>query len=133
VVSTHFTVKVVRFCGLWRFATNALRGQKSNYEMAWKQLLEWRVGLRRGRPAADRLVNYVSERREMIKYPQFQAKGWQIGSGPTEATCKTLTARLKGSGMRWEADNAEALMALEALTQSGQWDLYWQSQLPRTG
>ena len=103
------------------------------YEAAWKQLLAWRVGLRHGRPAADRLVNYVSERREMIKYPEFQAKGWQIGSGPTEATCKTLTARLKGSGMRWDADNAEALMALEALTQSGQWDLYWRSQLQRTG
>jgi hypothetical protein len=102
------------------------------YETAWKQLLEWRVGLRQGRPAADRLVNYVSERRAMIKYPEFQAKGWQIGSGPTEATCKTLTARLKGSGMRWDADNAEALMALEALTQSGQWDLYWRSQLART-
>ena len=39
------------------------------------------------------------------------AKGWQIGSGPTEATCKVLTVRLKGSGMRWDADNAEALMA----------------------
>ena len=73
------------------------------YEAAWKQLLEWRVALKRGRPAADRLVNYVSERREMIRYPEFQAKGWQIGSGPTEATCKTLTARLKGSGMRWDA------------------------------
>jgi hypothetical protein len=104
------------------------------YEPAWQRLLEWRVGLSRGqRPAADRLLNYVSERREMISYPQFQAKGWQIGSGPTEATCKTLTARLKGSGMRWDADNAEAIMALEALTQSGQWDIYWQSQLRPTG
>ena len=104
------------------------------YEATWQQLLEWRVGLRRGqRPAADRLLNYVSERREMIKYPEFHAKGWQIGSGPTEATCKTLTARLKGSGMRWDADNAEALMALEALTQSGQWDVYWKSQLRPTG
>jgi hypothetical protein len=103
------------------------------YETAWKQLLEWRIGLRHGRPAADRLLNYVSERREMIKYPEFQAQGWQIGSGPTEATCKTLTARLKGSGMRWDAGNAEALMGLEALTQSGQWDLYWQSQLRQMG
>ena len=104
------------------------------YEPTWQQLLEWRVGLRRGcRAAADRLLNYVSERQEMIKYPEFSAKGWQIGSGPTEATCKTLTARLKGSGMRWDADNAEAIMALEALTQSGQWDLYWQSRLFPTG
>jgi hypothetical protein len=103
------------------------------YEPAWRRLLEWRVGLRHGRPAADRLVNYVSERRDMIRYPEFQAKGWQIGSGPTEATCKTLTARLKGSGMRWDADNAEAIMALEALSQSGQWDQYWKSQLRPTG
>jgi hypothetical protein len=102
------------------------------YETAWKQLLEWRVALNHGHAAADRLLNYVSERREMIKYPEFRAKGWQIGSGPTEATCKTLTARLKGSGMRWDADNAEALMGLEALTQSGQWDLYWRSQLSPT-
>jgi hypothetical protein len=104
------------------------------YEPAWQRLLEWRVGLRCGqRRAADRLLNYVSERREMISYPEFQSKGWQIGSGPTEATCKTLTARLKGSGMRWDADNAEAVMAIEALTQSSQWDLYWQTQLPPTG
>ena len=102
----------------------------AGYAAAWQQLVQWRAGLRRGgRRAADQLLHYVSERREMIRYPEFQAKGWQIGSGPTEATCKTLTARLKGSGMRWDADNAEAVMGLEALSQSGQWDLYWRSQL----
>jgi hypothetical protein len=103
------------------------------YETAWSQLLEWRGALPHGQAAADRLIHYVSERREMIRYPEFRAKGWQIGSGPTEATCKTLTARLKGSGMRWDGDNAEAIMALEALTQSGQWDAYWRSQLQPTG
>jgi hypothetical protein len=104
------------------------------YDATWQALLEWRVGLRCSqRSAADRLLNYVSERCEMIRYPEFQTQGWQIGSGPTEATCKTLTARLKGSGMRWDADNAEALMALEALTQSGQWDVYWRSQLRQAG
>jgi hypothetical protein len=99
-------------------------------EDAWEQLLTWRQERHRNHhPAADKLLNYVSERRDMIKYPAFQEKGWQIGSGPTEATCKTLTARLKGSGMRWDADNAEALMGLEALYQSGQWDVYWRSEL----
>ena len=29
--------------------------------------------------------------------------------------------------------NAEAIMALEALTQSGQWSAYWKSQLRPTG
>jgi hypothetical protein len=100
------------------------------YEEAWEQLLQWRASVRRGgRAAADKLLHYVSERREMIQYPDFQAKDWQIGSGPTEATCKTLTARLKGSGMRWDSDNAEAIMGLEALHQSGLWEEYWRSEL----
>ncbi len=100
------------------------------YQAGWEQLLAWRQERpRRKRAAADRLLNYVSERREMIRYPEFREKGWQIGSGPTEATCKTLTARLKGSGKRWDGDNAEALMQLEALQQSGLWDAYWQSDL----
>jgi hypothetical protein len=100
------------------------------YEATWNKLLPWRLALRRsGKERADQLLNYVSERRDMICYPAFQAKGWQIGSGPTEATCKTLTARLKGSGMRWDGDNAEAIMGLEAIEQSGQWDEYWRSEL----
>ena len=43
--------------------------------------------------------------------------------------CKTTTARLKRSGMRWDADNADALMALAGLEQSDQWKLYWQTPL----
>src|ERR1700679_3583721 len=102
------------------------------YEAAWQKLVQWRATLRgpAKRRAADSLLGYVSERREMIRYPEFIEKGWQIGSGPTEATCKTLTARLKGSGMRWDALNAEAVMALEALSQSGMWKNYWRTLLP---
>jgi len=102
------------------------------YEAGWDKLVAWRTCLRgqAKRRAADGLMGYVSERSDMIRYPQFTAKGWQIGSGPTEATCKTLTARLKGSGMRWDAGNAESLMALEALSQSGLWKDYWRTLLP---
>lgn len=69
----------------------------------------------------------------MIRYPEFLARDWQIGSGPTEALCKTTTARLKGSGMRWDGDNAEAVMALACLEQSGQWRVYWRTRLQPTG
>ena len=50
----------------------------------------------------------------MIRYPQFLAHGWQIGSGPTEAQCKTTTHRIKGHGRPWDAEHAEALMAWPA-------------------
>lgn len=100
------------------------------YDAAWEILVLWRATLRSSkRQAADTLLNFVSDRRDMIQYPEFQKKNWQIGSGPTEATCKTLTTRLKGSGMRWDAGNAEAIMAIESLTQSGLWNSYWQSHL----
>ena len=103
------------------------------YGVAWEKLVTWRSSWRGAkRASADGLMNYVSERREMILYPEFAAKGWQIGSGPTESCCKTLTQRLKGSGMRWDADNAEAVMALESLRESDLWKTYWQTQLAQT-
>ena len=41
-----------------------------------------------------------------------QAKGWDIGSGPTGAMCKNLTPRLKRSGMKWDRDHAGTMMNL---------------------
>jgi len=96
---------------------------------AWKAQ---RRGPKQRKAAAD-LLGYVDKRREMIKYPEFLAKGRHIGSGPTESMCRATTERLKGAGMRWDADNAEALMTLEALDQSGQWQLYWKCCLRPAG
>ena len=55
-----------------------------------------------------------------------RAKGCDIGSGPTEASCKTTTARLKGSGMRWDPAGAQAMQHLTALEDSNEWEAYWQ-------
>jgi hypothetical protein len=74
------------------------------------------------------LRQYILERWEMLDYRQALARGWDIGSGPTEAACKTLTLRLKRSGMKWDTEHAAALMNLVALRQSGQWDLYWRTR-----
>ena len=79
----------------------------------------------RKREALDRLFGYAAERTDMIRYPTFRKRGWQIGSGPTEAQCKTSTSRVKGRGRRWDARNAEAIMALSCLSASRSWDRYW--------
>ena len=42
-----------------------------------------------------KLEQYVDERAEMLDYPTFRERGFDTGSGPTEAFCKTVTARLK--------------------------------------
>ncbi len=80
------------------------------------------------RAALQSLLQYVTARCEMLDYPAYRAKGWDIGSGVTEAFCKTLTMRLKGCGMRWNTRNAEAMMALAALDHSNLWNDYWQEQ-----
>ena len=73
----------------------------------------------------DNFYRYISRRIDMTDYPLFLAKGMDIGSGPTESFCKSLTARLKGSGMRWDKDNAQSIMSLAALYASNQWKQYW--------
>jgi hypothetical protein len=97
------------------------------YATAWEKIIQWRASVKgkAKRKAADRLLNFVSTRREMIRYPAFQERGWQIGSGPTESQCKLCTKRLKGYGRRWDRRNATAVAALDTLYRNGQWHQVW--------
>jgi len=99
------------------------------YDPLHEKLAHWRSTLRSPskRRAARLLLNYVTDRREMIAYPAFVKAGWQIGSGPTESQCKQVPRRVKGRGKRWDGDNAEAVMALEAMGQSGLSATYWKN------
>ncbi|MDM7972541.1 MAG: hypothetical protein QUT27_05765 [candidate division Zixibacteria bacterium] len=101
------------------------------YEPFFAKLLDWRGGLRgQKRQVADQLINYVAGRAQMILYEKCDEHGWNVGSGPMESMCGVTTDRLKGRGRRWDMDNAEAMMALEALYQStGLWDKYWANAL----
>ena len=101
------------------------------YQALRDALVAWKATLcgPKQQQAAEALIGYVTDRRAMIKYPEFRAVRRQIGSGPTESMCKATTLRIKGVGMRWDADNAEGIMALEALEQSGAWQSYWDSCL----
>jgi hypothetical protein len=81
------------------------------------------------RSAADSLINYVVDRRDMLDYPRFLEHGWRIGSGPMESQCRVLPHRLKGPGKRWDPEHAHALMALEAVDQSNLWPTLWSLRL----
>ena len=104
------------------------------YSAAWEKIVQWRGTLRgKGkakREAADRLLHFVCARKEMIRYPQFKERGWQIGSGPTESQCKLCTKRLKGYGRRWDRPNATAVAALDTLDRNGQWHHLWPNARP---
>jgi hypothetical protein len=73
-------------------------------------------------------VVYFENQVHRMDYPSYRARGWQIGSGPVEAACKTVIGqRLKGTGMRWGAAGADAISHLRALflSERGQWAAYW--------
>jgi hypothetical protein len=74
-----------------------------------------------------KLLGYFEHNRHRTDYPSYRANGWDIGSGPTEAGCKIIGERLKGSGMRWVEDGAATVAALRALYVSGGtvWDGFW--------
>jgi len=80
------------------------------------------------RQELDNLREYIGKRIAMTDYPYFLDLGYDIGSGPTESFCGRLRKRLKGPGMRWDTDNAEAVMALASIYYSNQWDRHWRSR-----
>ncbi len=104
------------------------------YEQGGEALLAHLQGLTlpAGAPAAvheelRKLIGYFTNNRHRTDYPSYRRQGWDIGSGPTEAGCKIIGERLKGSGMRWVEDGAVTVAALRALYVSGGkvWDGFW--------
>jgi hypothetical protein len=80
-----------------------------------------------------KLIGYFEKNRHRTDYPAYRQKNWDIGSGPTEAGCKIIGERLKGSGMRWVEDGAATVASLRALYVSGGkvWDGFWSEPRPR--
>lgn len=76
----------------------------------------------------DRAYNYLRARTTHMQYAAFRSKGLPIGSGVTEAACKTVfTQRLKLSGMRWSLAGAQTILNLRVLLLSGVWEEVYQA------
>jgi hypothetical protein len=86
--------------------------------------------LRKKHPRKERVAKelaYFRKQRHRMRYHQFVAQGFPIGSGVVEAACKTLvTQRMKQSGMRWREDGGQAILTVRGWTQSGdRFDRAW--------
>jgi hypothetical protein len=63
---------------------------------------------------------YLQTRRNHLRYAEYRRVGMPIGSGVTEAACKTVfTQRLKLSGMRWRKAGAMQILRLRVILLSG--------------
>jgi len=95
----------------------------------WEWPTRQSQALREQRAKVER---YFENNLSRMEYPEYQAEGWQIGSGVVESACKTVVGqRLKGAGMRWGGAGAHALCHVRALYRSeqGQWQAFWQHRL----
>jgi hypothetical protein len=66
--------------------------------------------------------NYLQKRKRRMDYAGCKRRGLAIGSGVTEAACKTVfTQRLKQSGMRWHVGGGQVIVDLRILVLSQVW------------
>ena len=82
-------------------------------------------GGRRGqarREAFWKAYRYLRKHSKWMQYASYKRQGLPIGSGVTEAACKTVFAeRLKRSGMTWNREGGQVVVDLRVLKLSKVW------------
>jgi hypothetical protein len=74
--------------------------------------------------------NYLRKRMRWLDYVRYRDDHLPIGSGVTEAACKTVfTQRMKQSGMTWNAESGQWIVDLRVIHLSGVWSEVYQSYL----
>lgn len=69
------------------------------------------------------LIQYYRNNATRMKYNEYLAKGWLIGSGPIESAHReVIQKRLKRSGQRWTRSGAQQIANLRVAYKSNEWD-----------
>ncbi len=87
------------------------------------QLLERRKMTKAEQAAFWKAYRYLRRHRRWMDYHGYRRRGLPIGSGVTEAACKTVfTQRFKRSGMRWSHESGQVILDLRVVYLSGLWE-----------
>ncbi|HHV63296.1 MAG TPA: ISKra4 family transposase [Firmicutes bacterium] len=77
----------------------------------------------------DRLVKYLEDNRNRMRYDEYLARGYHIGSGVVESACKNVVQiRHKRPGMRWSTAGAQEVLNLRVFLLNGRWDRFWRER-----
>ena len=77
----------------------------------------------RGNEAVTAAITYYTNNAERMRYPEYRARGLQIGSGSIESGCNHVVgARLDRAGMIWNVAGARAVAKVRARLRSGRWE-----------
>jgi hypothetical protein len=114
----HASEHLAAYCHLFDEESVAQESYRRLRECLYNgEILELLARLRAALPrtkdkqAALKEINYFRNNRERMHYEEYREKGYPIGSGMVEGSCKYVVCRrFKGSGMRWKrADNESVL------------------------
>ena len=82
--------------------------------------------------ALRRTVGYYRRNLPYMRYDEYLARGWPIGTGGGEGACGHLVKdRMQQAGMRWTRMGAQALLDLRAVRLNGAWDASWRCHRER--
>jgi hypothetical protein len=86
------------------------------------------AGKATARPALQKAISYFRSHLPRMNYALHLAMGLPIGSGVTEAACKSIVKeRMSGSGMKWTSFGAQHILALRTLIKTdGRWQQFWE-------
>jgi hypothetical protein len=100
-----------------------LEGQVGAVIGGFKQMLTKQRLKGSKRRALQTVIGYFENNREHMRYDEYLAAGYPIGSGVAEGACRHLVKdRMEQTGMRWVVDGAQAMLHLRALYLNGDWN-----------
>jgi hypothetical protein len=109
-----------------------LRGRVSQVAAAMRRSATVRAFTGSKRAAVDKCADYLLKYRTMLRYDQYLAAGYPIGTGVIEGACRYLVKdRIERTGARWTLQGAEAVLRLRALGTNGDFESYWVFHLHR--
>ncbi len=74
--------------------------------------------------AIARERDYFDNNAHRMNYAKARRRHLPIGSGPMESAIRrVINLRLKGAGIFWSEENAEAMIMLRAFYKAGRWDV----------
>lgn len=89
-------------------------------QMAGKQGLK---GSRLGQ--LESAIGYLENNRRFMRYDEYLAAGYPIGSGVAEGSCRYVVKdRMERTGMRWRTASAQAMLDIRAVYVSEQWEAF---------
>jgi hypothetical protein len=70
-------------------------------------------------------ITYFENNRQYMKYDEYLARGYPIGSGVAEGACRHVVKdRMEQTGMRWVHLGAQSMLHMRAIYLNGDWDEY---------